>query len=126
MQEITSLSARDRVGSRRKVLWTMADAGPSEISLNGLLPTNLRESSRRDPSGSTYVSAEAELLEFCKEQDVGFLAFAPLGHGRRPGPLEDPVTSAIAARVRKTPAHVLRAWQCSTARLCLPPRLRPA
>ena len=39
-----------------------------------------------------------------------FLAFAPLGHGMRPGPLEDPVISAIAARVGKTPAQVLLAW----------------
>ena len=33
---------------------------------------------------------ETELLEFCKEKDIVFLAFAPLGHGLRPGPLEDP------------------------------------
>jgi aldehyde reductase len=39
-----------------------------------------------------------------------FLAFAPLGHGARPGPLEDPVVTAIAARVGKTPAQVLLAW----------------
>jgi alcohol dehydrogenase (NADP+) len=42
---------------------------------------------------------ETELLEFCKEKGVAFLAFAPLGHGMRPGPLEDSVISAIAARV---------------------------
>ena len=34
---------------------------------------------------------------------------APLGHGIRPGPLEDPVISAIAARVGQTPAQVL--WE---------------
>jgi alcohol dehydrogenase (NADP+) len=39
-----------------------------------------------------------------------FLAGAPLGHGIRPGPLEDPVILAIAARVGKTPAQVLLAW----------------
>jgi len=39
-----------------------------------------------------------------------FLAFAPLGHGIRPGPLEDPVVSQIAARIGKTPAQVLLAW----------------
>jgi alcohol dehydrogenase (NADP+) len=38
------------------------------------------------------------------------LAFAPLGHGIRPGPLEDPVILTIAARVGKTPAQVLLAW----------------
>ena len=51
-----------------------------------------------------------------------FLAFAPLGHGMRPGLLEDPVISAIAARVGKTPAQVLLAWavQRGTALLTTP------
>ena len=31
-------------------------------------------------------------------------------HGIRPGPLEDPVISAIAGRVGKAPAQVLLAW----------------
>ena len=50
------------------------------------------------------------------------LAFAPLGHGIRPGPLEDPVILAIAARVGKTPAQVLLAWavQRGTALLTTP------
>jgi aldehyde reductase len=45
-----------------------------------------------------------------------------LGHGIRPGPLEDPVISAIAARVGKTPAQVLLAWavQRGTALLTTP------
>jgi aryl-alcohol dehydrogenase-like predicted oxidoreductase len=49
---------------------------------------------------------ETELLEFCKEKGIVFLAFAPLGHGMRPGLLENPVISAIAARVGKTPASM--------------------
>jgi len=53
---------------------------------------------------------ETELLEYCKEKGIVFLAFAPLGHGIRPGPLEDPVVLSIAARVGKTPAQVLLAW----------------
>jgi len=50
------------------------------------------------------------------------LAFAPLGHGMRPGLLEDPVITAIAARVGKTPAQVLLAWavQRGTALLTTP------
>ena len=44
---------------------------------------------------------QAELLGFCKEKGIMFLAFAPLGHEMRPGPLEDPVISAIAARVER-------------------------
>src|SRR5208282_158461 len=59
---------------------------------------------------------------FCKEKSVVFLAFAPLGHGIKPGLLEDPVISAIAARVGKTPAQVLLAWavQRGTALLTTP------
>ena len=51
-----------------------------------------------------------------------FLAFAPLGHGMRPGPLEDPVITAIASRTGKTPAQVLLAWavQRGTALLTTP------
>jgi diketogulonate reductase-like aldo/keto reductase len=65
---------------------------------------------------------ETQLLEFCKQNNIVFLAFAPLGHGLRPGPLEDPVISAIAARVGKTPAQVLLAWaaQRGTALLTTP------
>ena len=85
--------------------------GLSDISLNELLP--IYESARIKPA-MVQVEAhpylpETELLEFCKENDIVFLAFAPLGHGIRPGPLEDPVISAIAARVGKTPAQVLLA-----------------
>ena len=65
---------------------------------------------------------EAELLQFCKQQEIVFLAFAPLGHGIRPGPLEDPVIVEIAARIGKTPAQVLLAWavQRGTALLTTP------
>jgi alcohol dehydrogenase (NADP+) len=65
---------------------------------------------------------ETELLEFCKEKGVVLLAFAPLGHGMKPGLLEDPVITGIAARVGKTPAQVLLAWavQRGTALLTTP------
>src|SRR6202046_1094821 len=86
--------------------------GLSDISLNELLP--IYESARIEPAvvqveAHPYLP-ETELLEFCKEKGVVLLAFAPLGHGMRPGPLEDPVITAIAARVGKTPAQVLLAW----------------
>jgi len=50
------------------------------------------------------------------------LAFAPLGHGMKPGLLHDPVISSIAARVGKTPGQVLLAWavQRGTALLTTP------
>ena len=98
--------------------------GLSDISLNELLP--IYESARIKPAvvqveAHPYLP-ETELLEFCKRKGIVFLAFAPLGHGARPGPLEDPVILAIAARVRKTPAQVLLAWavQRGTAVLTTP------
>jgi alcohol dehydrogenase (NADP+) len=98
--------------------------GLSDISLNELLP--VYESARIKPAvvqveAHPYLP-ETELLEVCKEKGIVFLAFAPLGHGMRPGLLEDPVISAIAARVRKTPAQVLLAWavQRGTAVLTTP------
>ena len=98
--------------------------GLSDISLNELLP--IYESARIKPAvvqveAHPYLP-ETELLEFCKEKDIVFLAFAPLGHGIRPGLLEDPVISAVAARIGKTPAQVLLAWavQRGTALLTTP------
>jgi aldehyde reductase len=49
-------------------------------------------------------------LEFCKQKGIVFLAFAPLGHGILPGPLEDPAVLAIARQTSLTPAQVLLAW----------------
>jgi aldehyde reductase len=86
--------------------------GLSDISLKELLP--VYESARIKPAVVQVEShpylPERELLEFCKEKGVVFLAFAPLGHGIKPGLLEDPVILAIAARAGKTPAQVLLAW----------------
>jgi alcohol dehydrogenase (NADP+) len=86
--------------------------GLSDIGLNGLLP--IYESARIKPAvvqveAHPYLP-ETELLNFCREKGIVLLAFAPLGHGMKPGPLEDPVIAAIAAQVGKTPAQVLLAW----------------
>ena len=89
--------------------------GVSDIDLNGLMP--LYESARIKPAVVQVEShpylPETELLEFCKEKGIILLAFAPL---------EDPVITAIAARVGKTPAQVLLAWavQRGTALLTTP------
>ena len=53
---------------------------------------------------------EWELLEFCREHGIVLLAFAALGHAMEPRVLDDPVITAIAQRVRKTPAQVVLAW----------------
>ena len=98
--------------------------GLSDISLDELKP--IYESARIKPAVVQVEShpylPETELLGFCKEKGIVFLAFAPLGHGMKPGLLEDPVISAIAARVGKTAAQVLLAWavQRGTAVLTTP------
>lgn len=113
-----------------KAMETLVDQGKcraiglSDITLDGLRP--LYESARIKPSVVQVEShpylPETELLKFCKQNGIVFLAFAPLGHGARPGPLEDPVITAIAARVGETPAQVLLAWavQRGTALLTTP------
>ena len=98
--------------------------GLSDITLEELKP--IHESARIKPAVVQVEShpylPESELLEFCKETGIVFLAFAPLGHGMKPGLLEDPVILGIAARVGKTPAQVLLAWavQRGTAVLTTP------
>jgi aldehyde reductase len=104
--------------------------GLSDITLSNLLP--IYESARIKPAVVQVEShpylPETELLEFCKQKGIVLLAFAPLGHGMKPGLLEDPVISAVAARVGKTPAQVLLAWalQRGTAVLTTPKTLARA
>jgi alcohol dehydrogenase (NADP+) len=86
--------------------------GISDITLEQLLP--LYQSARIKPAvvqveAHPYLP-ETELLEFCKRNGIVFLAFAPLGHGIRSGPLQDPVVADIATQLGKTPAQVLLAW----------------
>jgi alcohol dehydrogenase (NADP+) len=98
--------------------------GLSDISLNKLKP--IHESAKIKPAAVQVEShpylPETELLEYCKDRGIVLLAFAPLGHGMKPGLLEDPVIAAIAGRVGKTPAQVLLAWavQRGTALLTTP------
>jgi diketogulonate reductase-like aldo/keto reductase len=53
---------------------------------------------------------EWDLVDYCKKHGIVFQAFAPLGHSSEPKLLDDPVITAIARRVNKTPAQVLLAW----------------
>ena len=98
--------------------------GLSDITLSDLVP--VYESARIKPAVVQVEShpylPETELLEFCKQKGIVLLAFAPLGHGMKPGLLEDPVITKVAARVGKTPAQVLLAWavQRGTALLTTP------
>lgn len=98
--------------------------GLSDITLAGLMA--IYESARIKPAVVQVEShpylPETELLEFCKQNGIVLLAFAPLGHGMRPGLLDDAVILSIAARVGKSPAQVLLAWaiQRGTAVLTTP------
>jgi diketogulonate reductase-like aldo/keto reductase len=53
---------------------------------------------------------EWELLDFCREQGIVLLAFAPLGHAMEPKIVDDPVITAIAERVHMSPAQVVLSW----------------
>jgi aldehyde reductase len=98
--------------------------GLSDVSLEKLVP--IFESARIKPAVIQIEShphlPEIELFEFCKANGIVLLAFAPLGHGARPGPLVDPVITTVAEQVGMTPAQVLLSWavQRGTALLTTP------
>ena len=108
----------------------LVDAGKCKaIGLSDVTLTHVREvfeSARIKPAVIQIEShpylPETELLEFCNENGIVLLAFAPLGHGIKPGVLEDPTVLAIARRLNKTPAQILLAWavQRGTAVLTTP------
>jgi alcohol dehydrogenase (NADP+) len=86
--------------------------GLSDVVLEKLVP--VYEAARIKPAVVQVEShpyhPQTELLEFCKQKGIVLLAYAPLGHGMRPGPLEDPTVLAIARQTSLTPAQVLLAW----------------
>ena len=53
---------------------------------------------------------EWELLDFCRENGIVLLAFAPLGHAMQPNLLEDKVITDIAKRLQMSPAQVALSW----------------
>jgi diketogulonate reductase-like aldo/keto reductase len=53
---------------------------------------------------------EWELLDFCRENGIVLLAFAPLGHAMQPNLLEDRVITGIAERLQMSPAQVALSW----------------
>src|ERR1700689_1785648 len=61
-----------------------------------------------------------ELLDYCKKNGIVLQAFAALGHSSEPRLLEDPVITAIARRVNKTPAQGLLAWAIQRGTALLP------
>jgi diketogulonate reductase-like aldo/keto reductase len=69
---------------------------------------------------------EWELLDFCRRHGIVMQAFAPLGHGMEPRVTEDPVVTAIAQRVHKTPAQVALAWAVQRGTAVLTTSMAPS
>jgi len=101
-----------------RALETLVDEGRAKsIGLSDVSLEKLREIVAAARIKPAVVQVEAhpylpewDLLDFCREQGIVLLAFAPLGHGLDPKLLDDPVIKAIALRVGKTPAQVALAW----------------
>ena len=86
--------------------------GLSNVSLEQL--KEIVESARIKP-GALQVESHPylpqwELLDYCREHRIVFMAYAALGHGMTPRVIDDPVIVSIARRVRKTPAQAVLAW----------------
>ena len=86
--------------------------GLSDIGLAGV--KEIFEAARIKPAVVHVEShpylPEWELLDYCRKNGIVLQAFAALGHSSEPNLLEDPVITAIAKRVGKTPAQVALAW----------------
>ena len=101
-----------------QALERLADAGRCKaIGLSDITLEKLKEivaAARILPSVVQVEShpylPEWELLAFCQQHGIVLQAFAALGHGLQPSVLQDPVITAIARRVGKTPAQVALAW----------------
>jgi alcohol dehydrogenase (NADP+) len=101
-----------------RALESLVDDGPCRsIGLSDITLEKLREIvavARIKPAVVQVEShpylPEWELLDFCREQGIVLLAFAPLGHAMEPKIVDDPVITAIAERVHMSPAQVLLSW----------------
>jgi len=69
---------------------------------------------------------EWELLDYCRAQGIVVLAFAALGHAMEPRVTEDPVITAIAKRVGRSPAQVALAWAVQRGTALLTTSTSPA
>ena len=106
------------LGETWQALERLVDDGHCRsIGLSNVSLDTLREivgGARIDPAAVQVEShpylPEWDLLDFCREHGMVLLAFAALGHSMTPNVLEDPVITAIAERVHKSPAQVALAW----------------
>jgi len=101
-----------------RALESLVDGGQCRsIGLSDIGLDNLREvvaAARIKPAVVQVEShpylPEWDLLDFCREHGIVVQAFAALGHALKPRVLDDPIITAIARRVNKTPAQVVLAW----------------
>jgi aldehyde reductase len=113
-----------------KAMENLVDQGKCKaIGLSDVILDHVQEVFRSARIKPAVVQVEShpylpqnEILEFCNRNGLVMLAFAPLGHGIKPGVLEDPTIIEVAKRVKRTPAQVLLAWalQRGTAVLTTP------
>ena len=68
---------------------------------------------------------EWDMLDYCRRQGIVLLAFAALGHAMEPRLLDDPVITAIARRLGKTPAQVVLAWAVQRGTALLTTSVKP-
>jgi alcohol dehydrogenase (NADP+) len=101
--------------------------GLSDISLDQL--REIVDAARIKPAVVQVEShpylPEWELLDFCREQGIVLLAFAPLGHSMEPKLVDDPVIRAIAGRVHMSPAQVLLSWAATRGTAFLTTSTKP-
>ncbi len=95
----------------------VAEGGCKAIGLSDVSLAQTREIFESGRIKPTVVHVEShpylpqwELLDYCRKNGIVLQAFAALGHSSEPNLLEDPVITAIAGRVNKTPAQVALAW----------------
>jgi diketogulonate reductase-like aldo/keto reductase len=69
---------------------------------------------------------EWDLLDYCQRHGIVLLAFAALGHAMEPRLLDDPVITAIARRLGKTPAQVVLAWAIQRGTALLTTSVKPS
>jgi diketogulonate reductase-like aldo/keto reductase len=68
---------------------------------------------------------EWDLFDFCRENGIVLLAFAPLGHAMQPNLLEDKVITGIAERLQMSPAQVALSWAAERSSAFLTTSTKP-
>ena len=88
--------------------------GISNVTLDGLrTAAELTELGEVQNAYSVMDRSNEPLLEFCREHEIAFVPFFPLGSAFAGGPAKlaaDPAVAAVAAKHGATPSQVALAW----------------